>query len=96
MSCAYKLCPRFVMTRLGGEAVVAPICDSTVDMGQIMSLNATGADVLEGIENGLAEEEIVAKMTKRNPETPEDVVRNGVKSFIDQMVEMGLVEKIEL
>lgn len=84
------------MTRLGGEAVVAPICDSTVDMGQIMSLNATGADVLEGIENGLAEEDIVAKMVKRNPETPEDVVRNGVKSFIDQMVEMGLVEKIEL
>lgn len=84
------------MTRLGGEAVVAPICDSTVDMGQIMSLNATGADVLEGIENGLCEEEIVAKMTKRNPETPEDVVRNGVKGFIDQMVEMGLVEKINL
>lgn len=96
MSCGYKLCPRFVMTRLGGEAVVAPICDSTVDMGQIMSLNSTGADVLEGIEKGLSEEEIVAKMAKRSPETSVDVVRDGVKGFIDQMVEMGLIEKIEL
>ncbi len=88
----HRLAPRYIMTRVGGEAVVAPVCDSTADMGQIMSLNATGADILEAIQKGLSQQEVVNQMVASNPNTDKDVISESVAKFISQMIDMGLIE----
>lgn len=80
------------MTRIGGEAVVAPICDSTADMGKLKALNATGADILECVQRGLTMGQIVDRLMADYGAGDRNQVEKDVAEFIGQMVDAGYVE----
>lgn len=80
------------MTRIGGEAVVAPICDSTADMGKLKALNATGADILECVQKGLTVRQIVDRLMTDYDTDDRGKVEKDVAEFIGQMVDAGYVE----
>ena len=88
----HRLNSKYVMTRVGGEAVVAPICDSTADMGQIMSINATGAKILDCLKQGMTDSQTADYMVKQYPDAKPEIVRTGVSRFIDEMLDKGILE----
>lgn len=89
---SYRLRAKFVMTRIGGEAVVAPICDSTADMGKLKALNPTGADILECVQRGMDIEKIVDRLMADYGMGDRGLVEKDVTEFIGQMVAAGYVE----
>lgn len=80
------------MTRIGGEAVVAPICDSTADMGKLKALNSTGADILECVQRGMDAKAIVNRLMADYGTEDRTQVEKDVAEFIGQMVDAGYVE----
>lgn len=83
------------MTRVGGEAVVAPICDSTADMGKLKALNATGADIMECVQRGLSVRQIVDRLVSDYGADDRGQVEKDVEEFIGQMVDAGYVENAQ-
>ena len=88
----HRLNAKYVMTKVGGEAVVAPICDSTVDMGQIMSVNATGARILDCLKEGMTDIQVAESFIRQYPNAKPEIVRESVGRFIDEMVDKGILE----
>lgn len=91
----YRILPTFVMTRMADEAVIAPICDSTVEMGKLLSLNPTGADIMDGLRNGRSVGDIVRHILDTYDDSEAQKVEQDVEEFIREMVKRGYVEEVK-
>ncbi len=90
----YRILPTFVMTRMADEAVIAPICDSTVEMGKLLSLNQTGADIMDGLRRGQSVGDIVRHILDTYDDSEAQKVEQDVEEFIREMVKRGYVEEV--
>lgn len=90
----YRIRPTFVMTRMAEEAVIAPICDSTVEMGKLLSLNRTGADIMDGLREGLDTDDIVRHILDTYDDSDAPSVEKDVEDFIREMERRGYVEEV--
>ncbi len=91
----YRILPTFVMTRMADEAVIAPICESTVEMGKLLSLNPTGADIMDGLRNGQSVSDIVRHILDTYDDSEAQKVEQDVEDFIREMMKRGYVEEVE-
>ena len=87
----FGLTDRFVMSHVGAETVLAPVSDSTADMGQLVTINPTGADILDGIREGLDFGGIVNKIMMLYEVSDRQSVEGDVAKFINRMTERGVV-----
>lgn len=92
-TCRFRLTDRFVTSRVGAETVIVPIVDSTAQMGKLVSLNPTSADILEGVREGLGIDGIVDKIMMLYQVTDRETVAADVEKFLDAMMQKGVIEK---
>lgn len=79
------------MSHVGAETVLAPVSDSTADMGQLVTINPTGADILDGIREGRDFGGIVNKIMMLYEVADRQSVEGDVAKFINRMTERGVV-----
>lgn len=74
---------------------MAPICDSTVEMGKLLSLNPTGADIMDGLRKGLSAGDIARHILDTYDGCDATVVERDVDDFIREMERRGFVEEVK-
>lgn len=85
------LTDNFVMSHVGAETVIAPISGSTADMGKLTAINPTGADILEGLREGLGFDGVVNKIMMLYGVTDRQIVEQDATAFINKMIKAGVV-----
>ncbi len=86
-----ELTDNFVMSHVGAETVIAPISGSTADLGKLTAINPTGADILEGIREGLGFDGVVNKIMMLYGVADRQIVEQDATAFINKMLKAGVV-----
>ncbi len=87
----FKLTPNIVVTQVADEAIVAPVSESIAQMDRLISLNRTGADIVEGVRQGKSVGQIVDQLTEAYEVDNRDEVLADVRKFLATLEEKGLV-----
>lgn len=86
---------RYVMARVGTEAVLAPVSASTADMSKITSVNSTGAEILDLLMAGHDFGGTVAKLVEMYGEENRKAVEDDARAFVGKMLSQGVIETTE-
>jgi len=63
------------------------------DAAEVLGLNLVGARILELIDDGLAESEILERLVQEFDVAPEEL-HADVRAFIAELIELGIVESL--
>ena len=86
-----KIKDGFVMHVIAGQAVVTATGKASEDFHGMVKLNGTAADIWRWLEGGLAEEEIVSRMTEKYG-IDGDTAAADLREMLDKMEKAGFTE----
>ncbi len=87
-----KIKKGFVMRKVAGSAVVIATGEASKDFHGMVKLNATGADIWQGIADGL-DEKAIAERIVCDYEIDEETAYEDVKATVNKMKEAGFIEE---
>lgn len=88
----FHLTDRFIMARVGDEAVLARVSASAADLGSLTALNRTGAAILDALKEGCDVGGAVERLVDRYGEESREAVERDARAFIGQMLSQGVIE----
>ena len=80
----------FVLREVAGQIMVIATGEASKDFHGMIKLNGTGKDIWLGLQEGLTESEIAARIQGKY-EVDLDKALEDTKSFMKQMEEMGFL-----
>ena len=80
----------FVLREVAGQIMVIATGEASKDLHGMIKLNATGKEIWAGLQEGLDEASIVARIQSKF-EVEEEKVAQDVRAFLNQMEEMGFL-----
>ena len=78
-----KTKPGFLLRRLGDESMVIAIGEASESFNGMIRLNSTGAFYWELLEQGVTEDQLVAKTLERCEGLDEATARQDVREFLN-------------
>jgi len=90
----YKRSENVVSRELGGQTVLIPIQQQTVDVQSIYALNATAEAVWGLLVNPSTLDALVAELAKEYI-APTDLIRNDLVKLLDELIEEKVVISFE-
>ena len=81
----------YVLTEVGNDVMAVPVGENAETSRRIVRLNATGAAVWRGIENGNAPNEIAAGLVKEYDGIDEQTALRHVNAVIEKLADAGLI-----
>lgn len=78
-----KTKPGFLLRRLGDESMVIAIGKASESFNGMIRLNSTGAFYWELLEQGVTEDQLVAKTLERFEDLDEATARQDVREFLN-------------
>src|ERR1700730_14928982 len=78
-----------------GQTLVVPICAGIGDMEAVYTFNGLGAQLWHLLQESLTEENLIAWLMQ-NFEVDPEVRRDGVRAFLDDLKQTGLVTSASL
>lgn len=85
-----KMKAGFVMREVAGQYVVIAIGEASKTFHGMIKLNSTGKDIWEAVQDGLTEEQIVARLQDKYQVELEQVEQD-VREFLDSMRKVGIL-----
>ena len=82
----------FVIQEVGGQWIAVATGEAAKQFGGIAKLNATGALVWRGLEEGLTRDEIVARMLAEYDATAEQAAAD-VDALCQRLLDAGIAEE---
>lgn len=80
----------FVLREVAGQIMVIATGEASKDFHGMIKLNATGKEIWLGLQEGLSEQDIAAKLQDKY-EVDVEMATQDVREFVQQMEEMGFV-----
>lgn len=87
-----KIKKGFVMRKVAGSAVVIATGEASKSFHGMVKLNATGADIWQGIADGLDENAIAERITE-SYEIDKEKAYEDVVATVNKMREAGFIEE---
>lgn len=87
-----KINENYIATMIDGVYHVIPIGDAGKKQNGVFEMNGTASEIFGGIEAGKKEEQIVADLVSRYPDSEPDTVRAYVSDFLKKLSEAGIIE----
>lgn len=75
----------FLLRRLGDEYMVVAIGEASKNFNGIIRMNETGAFYWKELEQGVTEDDLVAKMMERFTDVTEETARQDVQAFLQSI-----------
>ncbi len=80
----------FVLREVAGQIMVIATGEASKDFHGMIKLNATGKEIWQGLQAGLSEQEIVARLADIY-EVETEKAKEDTRAFVKQMKEMGFI-----
>lgn len=80
----------FVLREVAGQIMVIATGEASKDFHGMIKLNATGKVIWLGLQEGLSEEKIVARLQEQF-DVEADKATEDIRAFMKQMEEMGFI-----
>lgn len=80
----------FVLREVAGQIMVIATGEASKDFHGMIKLNATGKVIWLGLQEGLSEEKIVARLQEQF-DVDEEKATEDTRAFMKQMEEMGFI-----
>jgi len=87
-----KLIDGLIVTQVGDDYMVVPTGEATKKLSGIIRMNETASDIVTGIQNGLSEDEICAKLMEKYEGVDSEKAHASVKSMLTKLKENDLLE----
>ena len=89
-----KLNENFLIHKSENGEILIPVGDETKRFHGVVKLNATGSEIVHMLENNdMSLEDILNHFYNECPEDDKEVVREGVTSFVNKLIEINAVIK---
>lgn len=86
-----KISDNFLLKKIAGEYIIAPLNEKVIDISSMLSVNETGGFIWECILQGAdSVEKIIAKLCAEYGVTEEDC-KQDVIDFCQNMTEKGII-----
>ncbi|MDD2521205.1 MAG: PqqD family protein [Anaerolineaceae bacterium] len=93
-STQYKRNPDFVFRKIADEVILVPVYQNTATMEAVFALNEVGALLWSLLEEERSEDKLNQAVLLEFEVEPE-VVKDDVRAFLDEMLEIGAVSVVE-
>ena len=81
---------KMIFADLGGEYAAVPAEESTNERKNILLLNETGKDLVEGIQSSIRTEDIVARLMEKY-DVDEDRAKQAVDTVMIKLTKHGII-----
>lgn len=90
----FKVCSERVVTRrVGNEMVIVPLVNSVADMTKVLTLNETGAAIIEALDGqhtiNQVEEQLISVFDVQS-----DILAADLQNFINDALSKGIIEEV--
>jgi hypothetical protein len=84
----------FVTRKVGDEMVIVPLVNSVADMTRVLTLNETGAEILEALDGKNTLNVVILKLLDVF-DVNEEIFKKDIELFITEAVERRLIERVD-
>ena len=87
-----KLKNTYTLTELADDYIAVPL-DNEESFRGVIKLNASGAEVFQGLIEGQTEEQLAKRLTKKYPGLDSESAEKAVATVLDSLKQAGLLEE---
>lgn len=90
----FKVCSERVVTRrVGNEMVIVPLVNSVADMTKVLTLNETGAAIIEALDGQRTISQVEAQLISVF-DVESDILAADLQNFINDALSKGIIEEV--
>lgn len=90
----FKVCSERVVTRrVGNEMVIVPLVNSVADMTRVLTLNETGAAIIEALDGQRTISQVEAQLISVF-DVESDILAADLQNFILDALAKGIIEEV--
>lgn len=90
----FKVCSERVVTRrVGNEMVIVPLVNSVADMTKVLTLNETGAAIIEALDGQRTISQVEAQLISVF-DVQSDILAADLQNFILDALAKGIIEEV--
>ncbi len=90
----FKVCSERVVTRrVGNEMVIVPLVNSVADMTRVLTLNETGAAIIEALDGQRTISQVEAQLISVF-DVQSDILAADLQNFILDALAKGIIEEV--
>lgn len=90
----FKVCSERVVTRrVGNEMVIVPLVNSVADMTKVLTLNETGAAIIEALDGQRTISQVEAQLISAF-DVESDILAADLQNFILDALAKGIIEEV--
>ncbi len=90
----FKVCSERVVTRrVGNEMVIVPLVNSVADMTKVLTLNETGAAIIEALDGQRTISQVEAQLISVF-DVESDILAADLQNFILDALAKGIIEEV--
>ena len=82
-----------VVVELGEGYAVAPTSEAETVFRGIIRLNSTAKDIWDGLADGLSEDEIADRLSKKYDRVDREKILKGIRQVVETLRKQGILEE---